>query len=75
MIINASNPAYTHRVNRNQRAVFALADGMPVFEVWIWHARTKLWFVMSYEDPPTLRDSGIIFFSPEHGSLPPQAVA
>lgn len=48
MILNASTPDYTGYAVRAQVPVFRLACGLPVFEVWIWHAKLARWCVLTH---------------------------
>lgn len=56
------SPYRTREEDRDQPSVYDLADGSPVFEVWIWHGRLSRWFCMSRQVDPRLAAAGVVYF-------------
>jgi hypothetical protein len=61
--INLRDRGHTRRVFRSGPACFEL-NGLPVFEVWHWHRRSRRWVIMGHGLPPDLTAQGIAHFQP-----------
>lgn len=62
-IINATGRELLE-VDRQQQPLFCLHDGSPVFEVWFYHRRSGMWFVMTCD--PKFQERGAVGFHPAH---------
>lgn len=61
-LLPLQSPWRTREVQRDQRPIFWLASGMPVFEVWLYHDRHCRWFCHSTSYDPVLASYGVIFY-------------
>lgn len=61
-IVNVSRSDGTLEVDRDQEPV-CYANGLPVFEIWFWHADLRCYFVMT--KGPLEDAMSTIFFHPD----------
>lgn len=62
LILNVSDETRTHEALRRQRPLF-YADGLPVFEVWIWYEPLRRWLCMSHAFDLRAVRRGVVYFS------------
>ena len=60
-VLNATNPEESLLLDRAEQQPIYYSDGVPVYEVWIWHSELKLWFVM-IADPVRVAERGAVGF-------------
>jgi hypothetical protein len=51
-------------VDRAQQPLFCLHDGSPVFEIWFYHRRSTMWFVLTCD--PGFSERGAVAIHPLH---------
>lgn len=63
LIVNATGHEVL-TVEREQQALFCLHDGSLVLEIWFYHRRSGMWFVMTCD--PLFAERGAVPFHPLH---------